>query len=138
MIAEMANIAAECLKHPKKKSVWSPELGRYVCPDSEEGKRALDAGHRTAQANRTRTEGPEHSPIDPQFKLVFVTAAIGTLLFILICVAVTVWIGKDMPSPVEKLVSGLFDLAKIGFGAVVGLLGGKAIQGGQHRRRPSA
>jgi len=33
-----------------------------------------------------------------------------------------------MPAPVEKLVTGLFDLAKIGFGAVAGLLGGKVLE----------
>jgi len=32
-----------------------------------------------------------------------------------------------MPAPLDKLIQGLFDLAKIGFGAVVGLLGAQSL-----------
>jgi len=71
----------------------------------------------------------EPPPINPVFKLVFLTATLGTLLFVAICVTVTLFAGRDMPGPVEKLVTGLFDLAKIGFGAIVGLLGGQALKG---------
>lgn len=41
MIGEMANVVKECLSHPRKVSVWVPELNRYVCPESEKGRRAL-------------------------------------------------------------------------------------------------
>ena len=41
MIAEMGNVAAECFRNPRKRSVWSAELGRYVCPESDDGKAAL-------------------------------------------------------------------------------------------------
>jgi hypothetical protein len=129
MIAEMANVAIECVTHPKKASVWVPELDRYVCPNLERGQgapaetRGGTASHGTA----ARAEG--RPPIDPQFKLVFLTAASGTLLFIILCVALTSFRGSDMPPLLDKLVTGIFDLAKIGFGAVVGPLGGKVLQG---------
>src|SRR3954470_11614871 len=38
MLKEMAQIAADCVKHPKSRSVWSEQLGKYVCPASEAGK----------------------------------------------------------------------------------------------------
>ena len=65
----------------------------------------------------------------PAFKLVFLTAAIGTLLFVLICVTTTLLAGKEPPPLTEKITMALFDLAKIGFGSVVGLLGGQALKG---------
>jgi hypothetical protein len=66
--------------------------------------------------------------ISPQFKLVFLTAACGTLLFAVLCVVLTILAKKELPGVEEKLVNGFFDLAKIGFGAVVGLLGGQRMQ----------
>ena len=126
MIEEMANVVKECLSHPRRVSVWVPELHRYVCPESEEGRRALASVGRTAPASHP--PAPNQPRLDPQFKLVFLTAAVGTLLFVVVCVTLTFLSGKDMPAPLEKVVTGLFDLAKIGFGAVVGLLGGKVLQ----------
>jgi hypothetical protein len=124
MMKEMAQIAAECVRTPGRKSIWSPELGKYVCPDSDEG---------TALAGRAQQpilkEVAEHPPISPQFKLVFLTAASGTLIFIVLCLVLTLVAGKEPPPLFEKLIMGFFDLAKIGFGAVVGLLGGKKLQG---------
>jgi hypothetical protein len=124
MLKEMALIAAECVKNPRRRSVWVPALGKYVCPDSEEGRRALALEIKASFAEEGR-----HPPIDKQFKLVFLTAASGTLLFIVLCLVLTLLAGKEPPPLFEKVIMGFFDLAKIGFGAVVGLLGGKQLRG---------
>ncbi len=36
MVKDMVLMAAECLEHPRRKSVWIPSQGKYVCPASEE------------------------------------------------------------------------------------------------------
>jgi hypothetical protein len=129
MVKDATAIATECLLHPNRRSVWSPEFGRYVCVDSKEDTavKAADEYHSQVQASSA------HPPLNPQFKLVFLTAAIGTLLFVLLCFGMTMAAGKTPPPLFEKVVMGFFDLAKIGFGAVVGLLGGKMLQvGGDH------
>src|SRR5438105_1477883 len=123
MLKEMALIAVECVRNPRRKSVWVPGLGKYVCPDSADGKKALAAEIRVSLA-----EDGIHPPINPQFKLVFLTAAGGTLLFIVLCFVLALLAGKDPPPLFDKVITGFFDLAKIGFGAVVGLLGGKQLQ----------
>jgi hypothetical protein len=123
MIAEMANIAAECLTTPSRSSVWSTQTGRYVCVDTPEGKEAL--------ARLTARDAPSiHTPINPQFKLVFLTAVGGTVLFIVLCLVLSLIAGKQPPPLFEKVILGFFDMAKIGFGALVGLLGGKKLAGG--------
>ena len=129
MISEMISIASDCLKQPTRRSVWSPQLGRYVCPDSADGKNAFLAVQSVPLSDKMRREAVKHPPINPQFKLVFLTAAGGTFLFAILCVTLTFLIGKEPHPLFEKVVIGMFDLVKIGFGAVVGLLGGKQMQG---------
>jgi hypothetical protein len=134
MIKEMADIAAACLKAPRRLSVWCPEKGTYICPDSDEvwdQNTPPPGGHPKSSADLVFPATAQHGAITPQFKLVFLTAAIGTLLFVLLCLASSFVAGKDPPPLVDKVIMGFFDLAKIGFGAIVGLLGGKAI-GGEH------
>ena len=121
MITEMANIAAECLKTPSRRSVWSTRMGQYVCIDTPEGQEAL--------SQLTTRDASLHQPINPQFKLVFVTAVGGTVLFIALCLVLSLIAGKTPPPLFEKVILGFFDLAKIGFGALVGLLGGKKLGG---------
>lgn len=116
----VVNIARECLQYPRRRAVWIESLGRYVCPDSDDGKLAIEG------AGSLRA--PSGSGINPQFKLVFLTAAGGTLLFILLCVAISIISGREPPPLWEKLAMSFFDLGKIGFGAVVGLLGGQKLQ----------
>src|SRR5262249_1094764 len=91
--------------------------------DSEEGRQALALEIKTSLA-----EEEKHPPIDPQFKLVFLTAASGTLVFIVLCLVVTLLAGKEPPPLFERGFLFFFDFTKIGFGAVVGLLGGKQLQ----------
>jgi hypothetical protein len=122
MIKEMAQIAAECFRRPGELSLWSPELGRYVCPDEA---KAITAG----TSPKASLEVAKHPPVNPQFKLVFLTSVIGTFIFAVLCLVLTFAVGKEPPPLFEKVVMGFFDLAKIGFGAVVGLLGGKKLQG---------
>jgi hypothetical protein len=108
---EMAAVAAGCLDQPKRMSVWSDELKKYICVTDPRAK---------------NISGPT---IDPAFKLVFLTAAGGTLLFLIICITVTILNPAHQPDLLDRIINGLFDLVKIGFGAVVGLLGGQALAG---------
>ena len=116
----IASMVAECLKNPRRRSVWIPRLGRYVCPETEDGQTAIE------QEGSPR-DGVTAS-LHPQFKLVFLTAAGGTLLFLLLCVTLTLVSGREPPPLLEKVAVSCFDLAKIGFGAIVGLLGGQRLQ----------
>ena len=116
MLKDMAVIAAECIRHPDRRAVWSQQLGKYVCPDTEEGK-TVSLDH----------ESRAHPPLSAKFKLVFGTAIGGTLLFVLLCVVLTLAAGREPPSLMTELIRGLFSLAQTGFGAVVGLLGGKRL-----------
>lgn len=128
MIAEMTSVAVECLKNPRRRSVYSPKLGQYVCPDSEEGEKALAAAKDVVVTPKMKKKATTHPPINPQFKLVFLTAAIGTLLFLILCVTITLIAGKEPPPLMDKFVTTVLDLVKIGFGAIVGMLGGKVLQ----------
>jgi hypothetical protein len=121
----MAEIATECVKHPQRISYWSPQHGKYICPQTHAVEQRLTAANR---AVAPQEKSPAKPPISAQFKLVFLTAAGGTLLFILICVAMTMTAGREPPPLYEKVILSLFDLAKIGFGAIVGLLGAQALQ----------
>ena len=118
MIGDMAAIATECLSRPKKSAVWSPAHGRYVCPYSEKVPEA--------ELERSSVSRP---PITPLFKLVFGTAAVGTLLSLTLCVVLTLTAGRELPSLMTEVVRGLFSLAQVGFGAIVGLLGAKRLEG---------
>ena len=114
---DIVDIATECVKHPKNNAVWSPELGRYVQPESEEIQEAeVDYG------------STSHPPLAPIFKYIFLTAAGGTLFFVSLCILLTMTAGKEPPELTERLVIALMDLAKIGFGAIAGMLGGIQLQ----------
>lgn len=125
MLKDMAEIAAECVKHPTRKSMWSPKKKEYVCPQSEELTKRESESKATVARGEASASKP---PINAQFKLVFITAAGGTILFTLICVALYLITHGKPPEALDKFISGLFDLAKIGFGAIVGLLGGQKLQ----------
>jgi hypothetical protein len=110
MIREMANIAIECVKVPRRKPVRC---------------------HEPMSQATIRQE-----IITRQFRLVFLTAAGGTFLFVLLCLVCSLIAGKEPPPLVDKVIMGFFDLAKIGFGTIVGLLGGKTLET-EHRRSRS-
>ncbi|MDY0746548.1 hypothetical protein SNE35_18690 [Paucibacter sp. R3-3] len=116
MIGDMAAIAVECVRTGRP-AIWAPNLGRYVCPQ-------VDAIPEEELDRRSM----RRPPISAQFKLIFVTAAVGTALSLLLCVCLTLAAGRDPPSLLTELVRGLFDLAKVGFGAIVGLLGAKRLE----------
>jgi hypothetical protein len=116
MIGKMAAVAVECTRAPGKKSVWSERLQRFVCEDEAEFNLVRDQPHQG------------HVPaISPKFKLVFLTAAGGTLFFFLVCIGMHIAMGKAMSPPLTQIIDRTFDLVKIGFGAVVGMLGSKAL-----------
>jgi hypothetical protein len=64
-------------------------------------------------------------PISPHFNKVFCTTAGLTLLCLVISLALAA-LGRDNEASREVL-SGCLTMAKIGFGAIVGLIGGKAL-----------
>ena len=123
IIKDMAHIASECLKRPRGTSIWSPDMNRYVCPESEDGEALL-----VRTQPPVLQEEPEHPTLSKEFKLIFVGTLTLTVLFLALCVALTLLAGKESPPLHEKLVTGLFDLVKIGAGTFLGLLGGRRLQ----------
>jgi len=116
--AKMAAAAVECARTPGRFSVWSERLGKYVC--------SADPGFDEAMAERSAAR----APIGSAFKLVFLTAAGGTLLFTAICVGTSLYVGKDMASytGLPETIKVLITMAQIGFGTVAGLLGGQTLK----------
>lgn len=128
MIEAMKDLAVACFKNPGRSLVWVSQQGKYLCPDSEEfslarGQQGVEAEPGVAEAQRP--------PIDSKFSLIFVTAAVGTLLFTVLCVSLHLITDGEPPPAMGKLIDGMFDLVKIGFGALVGLLGGPFLSRGQ-------
>ena len=116
VLKDMVTIAKECLKHPSRRAVWSPELQSYICPETARGKSvALD--HRS----------PSYPSLSKEFKLVFFAAFFGTILFISLCIVLTLTAGREPPELTVEIARGLFSMAQVGFGAIVGLLGGKRL-----------
>jgi hypothetical protein len=121
MAVKMVDVAVECTKALGSTSLWSKSANKYV--------HTKDPEYNQARAEQTPDVSAAHPPINQAFKLVFLTAAAGTLLFIAICVGVHIITGGEMPTATQKLVDGLIGMAQIGFGAVVGLLGGQTLRG---------
>ena len=71
---------------------------------------------------------PPSTAVASNFKLVIGLVFAGTMLFVLLAVGLSVYnVGKP-DDGIKSLIDKLVSLANIGFGAMVGLLGGKAIQ----------
>jgi hypothetical protein len=117
MIKQMAQVAVETLRQPNRHSVWHAGAQKYVCPKDPEYREALQ--------QQSPAVASAHPPINPTFKLVFLTAAGGTVLFTVICVGTHIWIGNE--EMLERTVTAMLDMAKVGFGAVAGMLGGHTI-----------
>jgi hypothetical protein len=116
----MASIAAECARTPGQTSIWSKSLGRYVC--------TKDPEFEPAAADQRTSPSPDHVPIGSAFKLVLLASIGGTVLFTAICVTTTLLAGREPPPLTVELVRWLGDLAKLGFGAIVGMLGGQSLR----------
>ena len=105
MVKDMALMAAECLDHRRRRSVWIPSLRIYVRPDSEE---ALAEAESVAKQEREHGSPAKVNPaLNPQFKLVFFTAAFGTMGFVVLCVVLTFLASKEPPPLFEKADHGL-------------------------------
>jgi hypothetical protein len=114
----------ECVKHPRRTSIWLPEQSKYVCPQSEDALRYYEA----MAKDQMKTGEMLNPPLYEHFKLIFLTIFGGPLFFVVLCVVLTFASGKEPPPLFEKVIMSLFDLAKIGFGAVVGLIAGPKLQ----------
>lgn len=115
----MASAATECLTRPGQPSFWIESEGRYICLKELEGRSAPEVEVPAAVSDKDR--------LDPKFKLVFGASVVGTLLFTSICVALHLATTGEPPPLREKLIENFFTMANIGFGAIVGLLGGKTL-----------
>lgn len=118
LLGRMTNVAVECLAHPGRVSYWIEAEGRYVCPEVR--------ASRTAPVD-SKYMASETDQLDPRFKLVFWAAVAGTIFFTTICVGLHLATTGAPPPLREKLIDNFFTMANIGFGALVGLLGGKAL-----------
>lgn len=121
MLTAMGNVASECLKYPREPSVWSATSGKYVTPS------ATPSGAAASGTVGSASDLDSSRRIDSTFKLILLAAAAGTLIFTAICVGLHLATSGEPPPAMEKLIGGMFDLVKFGFGAIVGLLGSKAI-----------
>jgi len=123
-IRELGVVAAECLRKPKHASVWDQGSQQYVSSD--------DPRFLTIKRD---DPAAAFAPINAGFKLVFHGVVGATMFFMAACIVLTLIARKEMPDLISELHSGLLDLVKIGFGAVVGLLGGQRLQGSPSRPR---
>ena len=120
---EMVAAAIECVRTPGHISIWSKSLGKYVCRKDPEFNRVM------AEQSTLAIAKASPAPLSSAFKLVFLTAAGGTLLFVLICVGTRLVAGTAIPPLLDKTLDSLFDLAKIGFGAITGMLASHTLRG---------
>jgi hypothetical protein len=65
--------------------------------------------------------------ISPVFKLVFITASSFTLVSFVVLILMTILIKGDFSDQQNKLAAMLTTTFQTGFGAIIGLIGGKAI-----------
>ena len=114
---DMMATAIECVRKPGRTSIWSARLGKWLCSDDPEFQQAL--------ADQSTMSTAARAPIGAAFKLVFLTAEGGTAFFLIICVGLTILLDKPHSDFTERLILSVFDLAKIGVGAIAGLLGVK-------------
>ena len=116
----IVNVATECIRRPGQPSLWLEPEGRYVCPDEAEAYAKAKNAHAIAE-----TSPPPR--LDPRFKFVLLLTAGGTILFTGLCVVLHLVTTGKPPEEGKELIEGMLTMAKIGFGAIVGLLGGKGL-----------
>jgi hypothetical protein len=118
-LRSMQRVAVACITKPGHPSIWYDAERRYVCPDEPEV-------YARAEQSQAAIHDAQSSPrLDPKFKLVFLTTAGGTLLFTVVCVALHLAATGEPPPARKEFIEGMLTMVKIGFGAIVGLLGGK-------------
>ena len=122
MVGHMIEVAKHC-GHPRLMCVWNSGVQAFECLEPAEAAARLAAN---PSQYLDRAGAPGRPALGPQFKLVFITALVGTLFFLSICIALTVWMGREI-EVVNKVVEGLLTMAQVGFGAIVGLLGAKSL-----------
>ena len=66
-------------------------------------------------------------PINRTFKFIFLWSFGGTLLFVALCIGLSLAAGREPPPLFEKTIMATFDLAKIGFGRRRTPAGGKIL-----------
>jgi len=121
-LGAMGKVAATCAMHPGRPSIWLEAEGRYVCTDEPDKYASAERSYAKSEVS-----APSSARLDPKFKLVFLTAAGGTILFTAICVALHLATTGEPPPARKEFIEGMLTMAKIGFGAIVGLLGGKVL-----------
>ena len=119
-LARMGMVAAECIMEPRRISYWIEAEGRYICP--KEDNALAEAGGQVAQ-----TVIPKSERLDPKFKLVFLALVVGTFLFTSLCVGLVWTATGDLPPMRHEVVETILTMAKVGFGAIGGLLAGKSV-----------
>lgn len=72
-------------------------------------------------------EGPAVTTVTSHFKLVFVCVMVITVLSLVASVSIGIFVSKPTDAA-KSAMETCTTLAKLGFGAIVGLLGGKAVQ----------
>ena len=117
VVARMSGVARECFRRPRVTSLLASSESRYVCPEEAE---------EFARAENLQGERRAAHRIDPKFKMVFLATVGGTLLFTCICVALRLGAGSSLSSADDELFGVMLTMVKIGFGAIVGLLGGES------------
>ena len=91
-----------------------------MCPDEANAYALAERAHENAATAPS-------ARLDPKFKLVLPDGDGGTVLFTLICVALHLATKGEPPPARKEFIEGMLTMAKIGFGAIVGLLGGKVL-----------
>jgi hypothetical protein len=88
-------------------------------------KPAKPPAQRTGTTSAKPNNGDREITISGSFRTVFFTTTGLTLVFVALAVILTLF--GDDTAKTKHAVEGLFTMAKIGFGAIVGLLGGKSL-----------
>jgi hypothetical protein len=111
VLRAIGKVATECIRRPGQPSLWLEAEGRYVCPDEANA-------YALAAKSQENADTAPSARLDPKFKLVFLTATGGTVLFTLICVALHLATTGEPPPPRKEFIEGMLTMAKIGFGAL--------------------
>jgi hypothetical protein len=117
LIANSATIVAESLKHPLQDSTVNLDTGYVEISTSPAGTLGL-AIKRKKTAPRRLSEG---------YKIILIAVIVLTVLSLIIEICLAIW-AHDPPTGFQNNLFGAADFGwKTGFGALIGLLGGKQL-----------